>query len=96
MVIVLVIHWSSNCTAVRHSIHLYKEVPVTSVESAFTEFYQRLRKEEGRMYESLKQGNESRRRRKPKVAESEKQIKQQLSLEPKRGETRKGESVVWD
>lgn len=42
-----------------HNIHLYKEGPVMTVESDFTEFYQRLRKQEGRMDESLIQGNES-------------------------------------
>lgn len=63
LVIVLVMHWSSDCTAVCHHIHLYKEVQVTTVESDFTEFLQRLRKQEGRMDESLKQGNKSWRRR---------------------------------
>lgn len=59
LVIVLVIHWSSNCTSVCHNIHLYKEVPVTTVESAFTESDQSFRKQKGRLDESLKQDNES-------------------------------------
>ena len=46
-VIVLVIHWSSNCTNVCHTIQLYKEVPVRPAESDPAEFYQRLRKQGG-------------------------------------------------
>lgn len=46
-------------SCVSYNIHLYKEAPVTIVECDFTEFYQRLRKHEGRINESLEHGNES-------------------------------------
>ncbi len=54
LLIVLVIQWSSSFTSVCHNIHFYREVPVTAVESDFTAFYQRLRKQRGRMDESFK------------------------------------------